>query len=69
MSPLVSGLPWADAPRLTCRDFIAGLDDFVAGALDRRRTCRFRDHAERCRACARYLKAYIISLVALRAVR
>lgn len=44
--------------RLTCRDFIAFLDDYVAGSLDERTTGIFRQHVAQCPACARYLAGY-----------
>jgi anti-sigma factor RsiW len=45
-------------PRLTCRELIDFLDDYVAGALPVPERARFDDHLGRCPACVRYLRGY-----------
>jgi len=44
--------------RLTCRELIAFLDDYVDGCLTRVEHARFEDHLARCEACVRYLRGY-----------
>jgi anti-sigma factor RsiW len=44
--------------RLTCRELIEFLDDYVAGALPVTQRARFDDHLGRCPACVRYLRGY-----------
>lgn len=44
--------------RLTCRELIEFLDDYVADALSAPERARFDDHLGRCPACVRYLRGY-----------
>jgi anti-sigma factor RsiW len=44
--------------RLTCRELIEFLDDYVDGCLTRAEHARFEDHLARCEACVRYLRGY-----------
>ena len=44
--------------RLTCRELIDFLDDYVSGALPAPQRERFEDHLGRCPACLRYLRGY-----------
>jgi anti-sigma factor RsiW len=44
--------------RLTCRELIDFLDDYVAGSLSATQRAQFDDHLGRCAACVRYLKSY-----------
>jgi anti-sigma factor RsiW len=44
--------------RLTCRELIDFLDDYVEGALPAAQRALFDDHLGRCAACVRYLRGY-----------
>ena len=44
--------------RLTCRELIDFLDDYVAGTLPGPQRERFDEHLGRCAACVRYLRGY-----------
>ena len=44
--------------RLTCRELIEFLDDYVADSLPEAEHARFQDHLLRCPACQRYLRGY-----------
>ncbi len=44
--------------RLTCRELIEFLDDYVDDALPAPERGRFDDHLGRCPACVRYLRSY-----------
>jgi anti-sigma factor RsiW len=44
--------------RLTCRELIDFLDDYVANALPESQRALFDDHLGRCAACLRYLRGY-----------
>jgi hypothetical protein len=44
--------------RLTCRELIDFLDDYVADALPLSQRALFDDHLGRCAACVRYLRGY-----------
>jgi anti-sigma factor RsiW len=44
--------------RLTCRELIDFLDDYVGGALPAAQRSLFDDHLGRCAACVRYLRGY-----------
>jgi len=44
--------------RLTCRELIEFLDDYVGGSLPPARRALFDDHLGRCSACVRYLNGY-----------
>jgi anti-sigma factor RsiW len=44
--------------RLTCRELIEFLDDYVANALSEPERERFDGHLSRCPACVRYLRGY-----------
>ncbi|MFI5318677.1 MAG: anti-sigma factor family protein [Myxococcota bacterium] len=44
--------------RLTCRELIEFLDDYVDDALAAPERARFDDHLGRCPACVRYLRSY-----------
>jgi anti-sigma factor RsiW len=44
--------------RLTCRELIEFLDDYVAESLPASERTRFEDHLGRCPACMRYLRGY-----------
>ncbi|HEU4430914.1 MAG TPA: zf-HC2 domain-containing protein [Myxococcota bacterium] len=44
--------------RLTCRELIEFLDDYVDQRLAAPERARFDDHLERCPACRRYLMGY-----------
>ena len=46
------------AGRLTCRELIDFLDDYVAGSLAPERRALFDDHLGRCAPCVRYLRGY-----------
>ncbi len=45
-------------PRLTCRELIEFLDDYVEGRLEAAEQARFDDHLSRCSACVAYLSGY-----------
>jgi anti-sigma factor RsiW len=44
--------------RLTCRELIEFLDDYVEQRLGADERARFDDHLGRCPACRRYLSGY-----------
>jgi anti-sigma factor RsiW len=44
--------------RLTCRELIEFLDDYVADALAATERARFDAHLDVCPACVRYLRGY-----------
>lgn len=44
--------------RLTCRELIDFLDDYVGGSLAIPQRAQFDDHLGRCPACVRYLRSY-----------
>jgi anti-sigma factor RsiW len=44
--------------RVSCRDLIDFLDDYVAGALPAAQRALFEDHLEGCVGCERYLRSY-----------
>ena len=44
--------------RLTCRELIQFLDDYVAGALPGPQRASFDEHLGRCVPCVRYLRGY-----------
>lgn len=44
--------------RLTCRELIDFLDDYVADSLSAPVRERFDEHLDRCSACRRYLAGY-----------
>lgn len=44
--------------RLTCRELIDFLDDYVEHRLDPAARARFDDHLSRCAPCVRYLRSY-----------
>ena len=48
--------------RITCRELIEFLDDYVDGCLTRAEHARFEDHLARCEACVRYLRGYRATL-------
>jgi anti-sigma factor RsiW len=43
---------------VTCREFIAFLDDYQAGALDAERRSVFEHHLAECPPCVAYLQTY-----------
>lgn len=45
-------------PKLTCRELIEFLDDYVEDRLPAAQRARFDDHLSRCRACVVYLAGY-----------
>lgn len=45
-------------PRITCRELIEFLDDYVDGSLAVAERERFDDHLGRCAPCVRYLRGY-----------
>lgn len=45
-------------PRITCRELIEFLDDYVDGSISTSERGRFDDHLGRCPACAQYLRGY-----------
>jgi anti-sigma factor RsiW len=45
-------------PRITCRELIEFLDDYVDGSLPALERERFDDHLGRCVPCVRYLRGY-----------
>jgi len=44
--------------RLSCRELIEFLDDYVGGSLPISERAAFDAHLERCAACVRYLRGY-----------
>jgi anti-sigma factor RsiW len=44
--------------RLTCRELIDFLDEYVGGSLPTAQRALFDDHLARCAACVRYLRGY-----------
>ena len=48
----------AVARELTCRDFVAFLDEYVEGSLAPERHAVFERHLELCDDCVRYLQSY-----------
>jgi hypothetical protein len=44
--------------RITCRELIDFLDDYVADALPAEQRALFDDHLGRCVPCVRYLRSY-----------
>lgn len=45
-------------PRITCRELIGFLDEYVDGSLPALERERFDDHLSRCIPCVRYLRGY-----------
>lgn len=45
-------------PKLTCRELIEFLDDYVESRLTAPERARFDDHLSRCAACVAYLRSY-----------
>ncbi len=45
-------------PRLTCRELIEFLDEYVAGELAAAQREHFDDHLARCPSCVRYVRGY-----------
>jgi anti-sigma factor RsiW len=48
----------AARPFLPCRDFVAFLDDYLAGVLPSVQLEGFNDHLARCPPCVVYMKTY-----------
>lgn len=44
--------------RLSCRQFVEFLGDYLSGELPRERRARFEVHLTRCPACATYVQTY-----------
>jgi anti-sigma factor RsiW len=45
-------------PKITCRELIDFLDDYVERRLSAGERARFDDHLARCAPCQRYLRGY-----------
>jgi anti-sigma factor RsiW len=43
---------------VTCREFVAFLDDYLGGALSEEERARFNAHLADCPSCVAYLKTY-----------
>ncbi len=48
--------------RLTCREFVDFLDEYIAGSLGAEENAVFRRHLSRCPACVRYLAGYAANI-------
>jgi anti-sigma factor RsiW len=48
----------SDRPFLPCREFVAFLDDYLAGRLPPDRLQHFNDHLARCPTCVLYMRTY-----------
>ena len=44
---------------ITCRDFVASIDEYQGGEMPPRRRAHFDDHLSQCEMCSAYLKSYI----------
>jgi anti-sigma factor RsiW len=47
---------------VTCRDFVAFLDDYLSGSLPEDRRTAFNSHLSRCPSCVSYMKTYSASI-------
>lgn len=43
---------------ITCREFVAFLDDYLAGSLSEDRRAEFNRHLAECPSCVAYMKTY-----------
>jgi predicted anti-sigma-YlaC factor YlaD len=48
-------------PFLPCREFVAFLDEYLAGALTGERRDRFDEHLSRCPPCVVYMQTYLLT--------
>src|SRR5271166_2687479 len=47
---------------ITCRDFVASIDEYQGGEMAPRRRAIFADHLSQCDKCSAYLKSYITTV-------
>jgi anti-sigma factor RsiW len=47
---------------VTCREFVAFLDDYLSGALPAQQRAAFNAHLAVCPSCVAYMKTYKISI-------
>lgn len=49
-------------PELTCRDFVAFLDDYLSGGLSSGQRAAFDAHMAQCPSCVNYSRTYLEAL-------
>ncbi len=53
---------------MTCQEFVAFLDDYLAGVLSEEERARFNSHLAECPSCVAYMKTYQAAVEMGRAV-